>query len=124
MQSANSSRDWAVWVLCVIMGRGVSKHLRHRQEFLCLVQMQARSGRREDCVVEGWLGLSSEHLSSVWVDWACLPLLTALTLLAARDWFLVLFEDTCPGPGSGLSPLSCESDTDQETSPGCRGQIR
>ena len=44
--------------------------------------------------------------------------------LDARDWFLVLFEDTCPGPGSGLSPLSCESDTDQETSPNCRGQIR
>lgn len=73
-----------------------------RQEFLCLVsllELWARRCRREpgNSVRSE---AASEHLSLVWVDWACLPssqagLLPTL-LCCPGDWFLVLFEDTCP----------------------------
>ena len=81
------------------------------KKFLCFLWVEAefQSWRRQDVGgrIITWI---SEHLSLVWVDWACLQSLEwgCLCSLSSCDWFLVLFAswaaaDTCPGPALAVA---------------------
>lgn len=82
-QPAATSSSFFVWCRCWSFGReDVGGRIVTRWDLWAI---------RASVISVGGLGLSPPALRSP--GWL-LP--TLLTLLAARDWFLVLFEDTCP----------------------------